>query len=198
VLAIFAQGFRYFDAEPGKLYTLPFSETERILAYRKEIFDHLKKSVSLREERLQRVTEDPDFDTVRKLTEYEYLLMGPRPDPQTVVRLSPEWYSVQTGAYLPSDTLVFLPDFRVRFVYDIRRLELFPEIENKQDRSFTGWYRIDGDRLIIFPKGSPRVIYGKVCVQLDSLGFVVDKRLELEGYGPFGDLDSHYWEGQDA
>ncbi len=198
VLAVFAQGFGHFDAPPAELFSLRQVETDRIVEYREEIFAHLKASVSLREERLQRVTRDSDFDTIRGLTEYEYLLMGPNPSMWDVLRLSPRWYSMQTGAFMPADTLVFLPEYRVRFSFDTRRFELFPEMQNKVDRSFTGCYRVDGDRLIIFADGSAKVIYGKVSVRKDSLGFVVEKRLSLEGFGPFGDQLRHYWEGQDA
>lgn len=152
----------------------------------------------MREERLERLQEDRDFDTIRELEEYDYLLMGRNPSMAEVVRRSPVWYSIQAGAFLPNDTLELRPDFTVRYSYDTRRFEAFPEVDFEGDQSFTGRYRVDGDRLIIFPDGSPEVYYGTISVKLDELGFVERKSLQLDCCGRFSDLGRHYWEGQDA
>jgi hypothetical protein len=198
MLAVFAQGFEHFAAPAHVLMTRPWRENETIAEYRRGIFNHLKTSIAMRPERLERARDDSDFDSIRQLSEYEYLLMGRNPDVETVVRVAPRWYSVQPGAFLPEDNFEFLPEYRVRFEYDTRRFELFPEMEDKIDRSFSGSYRIEGDRLIIFPDGSQEVIYGEFSLRLDGRGFVVRRLLEVEGYGPFSDEESHFWEGQDA
>jgi tetratricopeptide (TPR) repeat protein len=198
MLAVFAQGFRQFDAPPQVIMTWSREEYDKITEYREEIFRHLKISIALRPERLDRVKEDSDFDSVRGLSEYEYLLMGRNPSVEKVVRIAPKWYSIQPGAFLPEDTFEFLPGYRLRFEYDSRQLELFSDTGEVEDRSFTGRYRIEGNRLIIFPEGSGDVIHGEFSLRLDGLGFVVQRRLQVEGFGPFSDEESHYWEGQDG
>jgi len=198
VLSIFAQGFDKFDAAPQEFYSQPRQRVDLMVSYRSEIFDHLKTSISLQKERLQRVAQDPDFDTIRGFQEYNYVLLGQNPSIESVVAHSPRWYSIQPGAFLPNDTLILNQDFRVEFSYDMSRYDVFPELGDPVDHSFSGCYRLDGNRLVIFRDGISRILYGTISLKKDELGFVTKKVLQLQGFGPFSDKESHYWEGQDG
>ncbi len=196
VLSVFAAGFGDFDA-PGDRLPDTVWEQDDFFDYRRIIVNHLKTAVALRPERRDRLQADPDFNSIRGLEEYRYILMGPDPSAEEVLRQAPDLYSLAPGAYMPNDLLSFTPDGRVTFLYDMSRYTWFPEIGDPVDESFRGNWTVDGDRLVITTDDG-RTVTGVFEHRADSLGFITKRMLRLGDHGLYGDWDSHYWEGQDG
>ncbi len=198
VLAVFARGFGDFDAQGEGLPETAWDRAD-FFGYREAIIRHLKHSIALRPERMKRLLEDRDFDSIRGLEEYRYVLMGPDPEIERVIALAPKWYSLQTGAFLPSDTFTFNEDGTMTFAWDTRRFDVFPEVykdKKKIDRSFEGRWRVRGDRIVV-ETSDGRLLEFSFAHAYDELGFIT-KRILIYGTAEYGDFDSHYWEGQDA
>lgn len=185
VLAVFAGGFDGFDAPADELPEAAWDRDD-FFDYRVEIINHLKKSVYLRPERMDRLLEDPD------------LLMGPDPTPGRVLEFAPKWYSLQEGAFLPKDVFTFHQYGSVSFFWDTARFEAFPIVfkDDKTDRSFEGRWRVVNNQIAITTEAGENFNLGFAHI-FDGLGFI-KKRFLMYGEGKYGDFDAHYWEGQDG
>ena len=197
VLAVFVNGFGDFSVPEAELVEF-IGEKDEFWPYRDAIFHHLKTSIILRPDRRNRAGEDSDFDSVRLLPDFINLMMGPYPDPETVMSIAPEWYSLQPGAFLPKDSLHFRPDGTVEYVWDAEgRLYAFPELFNEgDDEAFTGTWRLVGEAVEITTEDGVRY-FCEFAHRTDEHGFIGQRVLIFDGVR-FGDYEAHYWEGQDG
>ena len=197
ILGVFAGGFGDFDAPGDRLPKIAWQRDD-FWDYRNTIIRHLKTSITLLPERLERVHEDSDFDAIRELPEFINVVMGPHPDVATVLRKAPKWYSLQPGAFLPEDILTFSQDGNVEYEWDAAgRVRAFSSLYKEgDDDSFSGTWRIVGDTIEITTDDGRQYICD-FAHTVDDNGFIKDRILMFDRV-KYGDYDSHYWEGQDG
>lgn len=173
-LALFVERYGRDPADIN--YELEWSsEIELIFNYINYTFDHLKQAVNLNSAVRERMQEDSDFDIIRNLDEYKYMLLYPDYDYMYLLNYIGTFYGSNIGVY-PTGYADIDGNRIIITQYG------FDENDNYIEKTLEGYIENEGTMVTITIIDADREpMYGEIILYKDDYGYLIGLALTIDG-----------------